>query len=208
MKLNRKVNFMIVIGLTGNSGSGKSAVSNIIKKNNAYIIDADKIAHNIMKEGQSAYNEIVQEFGNEILFKDRKINRKALASIVFNNEEKLIKLNKITHKYILKAIIKKIKSIKKKYKSFNYIVIDAPLLIETGLNNKCDFVWLVNADIEKRIERVIKRDNISREKAIERFKNQTPFEELKKYANVIIENNTDDINFISDIVEKELKKLC
>jgi len=199
---------MIVIGLTGNSGSGKSVVSNIIKKNNAYIIDADKIAHNIMKKGQSAYNEIVREFGNEILYKDKKINRKALASIVFNNREKLIKLNKITHKYILKAIIKKISSIKRKHKSFSYIVIDAPLLIETGLNKKCNVIWIVNADIEKRIERVIKRDNISREKAIERFKNQTPFEELKKFTDVIIENNTDDINVISNVVEKELKKLC
>lgn len=198
---------MFVIGITGNSGSGKSMISELIKSQGAYIIDADKVAHKIMQVGKKAYNEIIDFFGSEVINNDKTINRKILGNIVFNDSQKLNKLNDITHKYILEYIKDEIREIKNKKSEYKYIVIDAPLLIETGLNKECDYIWIVYASIEKRLERIKKRDNISEEIVLKRFKNQTPFEVLKKFADVVIENDTSNIKPINEFIKAELKKI-
>ncbi|MBR1736403.1 MAG: dephospho-CoA kinase [Firmicutes bacterium] len=193
-----------VIGLTGTTGSGKSTAAAILKNHGAYIIDADKVAHEIMKKGQQAYNEIVETFGTGILASDGEIERKKLAAIVFSDKEKLEKLNSITHKIIVKKI--KDEAEEKKNRNYELIVIDAPLLIQTGLHKCCDSVWAVYADEETRIERIIKRDDIPREKALERIRNQTGFQEtINKYANCIINNESGAASDMEEIIEHELK---
>lgn len=192
-----------IIGLTGNSGSGKSTVANILKNEGGYIIDADKIAHENMKQKGCAYSDIISYFGNIILDSDKNIDRKKLGNIVFNNKNKLNKLNEITHKYIIEKIEKEIKKIADN-KEYKFIVIDAPLLIETGLNKKVDSVWVVYADFEKRVKRVMIRDNITEEEVKIRFKNQLNFEEQKLYADKIILNN--DFNDIIEIVKGMINK--
>lgn len=175
-----------IIGLTGNSGSGKGMVADIMRDNGALILDCDKIVHDNMAIGGASYKDIINYFGNDILNDDNTINRAYLGNIVFNDKVKLNKLNEISHRYVTSYIKQMIKEHSKSYK---YIVIDAPLLFEAGLEVLCSSVWLVYADENIRLDRVINRDNITKEKAIARFNNQCDYKELIKKADVIIDNN-------------------
>lgn len=177
----------LLIGLTGGSGCGKTTVAKILEKYGGFIIDADEISHNIIKNGQKAYFEIIEYFGKEILDFENNINRKILGEIVFSNKNKLVILEKITHKYILKEIEKLINFAQKKAK-YKFIVLDAPLLIQTNLYKIVDTVWLVYIPYEEQIKRLIKRDNIPKNTIKNRLSNQMPFEKMKLFANFIIEN--------------------
>lgn len=183
---------MKVIGLTGASGSGKSMVTLLLSQlTEIFIIDADKIGHQIILKGNPAYYDIIQHFGSRILSDDGEINRKYLGELVFSNNTYLEILNQITHPRIREEIIKEIKLIEDSSFSYNYIVIDAPLLIEVKLYDVVDEVWAVYADVETRIKRIINRDGISIEQALNRIKSQIPWEEMKKYAHRIIDNGKD-----------------
>lgn len=194
----------IVIGITGASGSGKSTVCNFIIENyNAIKIDADKIGHLIIKNGEKAYNEIVEYFGHSVTNENGEINRKILGEIVFSDKKKLEKLSSITHKYIAKKILGDIK----KYRELNiydYILVDAPLLIEANLHTKVNEIWIVYANLDIRINRLMKRDNLSEKNIRNRLERQSKFDDMKKYANFIIYNNEDDI---LNIIKKKLKEL-
>lgn len=196
----------LIIGLTGGTGCGKTTVCSILKKYGAYIIDADKIAHSIIKNGQRAYFEIIDKFGKNILDENNEINRQKLGVIVFSDIKKLDYLNSITHKYIIKNIVDNIENIKNN-ENYNYIVIDAPLLIETKLHKLVDTVWVVNCSIETRIKRLEKRDNINKDMILKRIDKQMKFEKLKNYADFIINNEDDEtIENIENIVKEQLKK--
>lgn len=199
-------NKVITIGLMGNSGAGKSTVSEYLNGKSAFIIDADKISHSLMEKGKKCYNEVVKEFGEDILNEDKTINRQKLGSIVFNDKNKLERLNEISHKIIVDEILRQKAEIMENPKEYKYIIIDAPLLTETGLDKACDSVWLVYADYEERIKRIIKRDNISRERAEERFKNQTSFEKLKAFANEIFDNTAEDKTNLYSKIDKILRE--
>lgn len=178
---------MKVIGLTGSIASGKSTISNYLKQKGIKIIDADLISRQIYDIGQMAYNEVVKEFGEKILNGDKTINRKELGKIVFEDKEKLKRLNQITHPIIIDEIKRKIDYYKKIGEKI--CIVDAALLIETGLNDLVDEVWLVFVDFDKQIKRLMDRDNLSFEDAEKRILTQMPFEEKKKYADYIIDNS-------------------
>ncbi len=175
-----------IIGLTGLSGSGKGTVCEIMKGYGALVLDCDGIAHKNMAVNGIAYGEIADAFGKGILRSDGAIDRRALADRVFNDRASLEKLNEITHKYIREYVVNEIDKNRDKYE---YIIIDAPLLIEAGLESLCDQVWVVYADEDTRLKRVMERDDISREKALLRFKNQKDISFLKKYADVVLDNS-------------------
>jgi dephospho-CoA kinase len=156
----------IVIGLTGGSGTGKSTVANALKRCGATVIDCDGIAHQNMKRGGVAYDEIVTEFGEEILLPTGEIDRKALGNIVFNDTDSLARLNKITHKHIIDSVKESIA------RGEGIVVIDAPLLRQVGLDKLCDKVWITEAPYETRLERIIERDGVTRQAAQARLKNQ------------------------------------
>ncbi|NLM12928.1 MAG: dephospho-CoA kinase [Epulopiscium sp.] len=194
---------MKVIGLTGGSGSGKSTVVFLLSQlTKVYIIDADKIGHQIILKGKPAYYDIIQHFGREILNEEGEVNRKRLGEIVFSDKDSLNILNKITHPRIREEIIKTIKQIKQSSSSYNYIVIDAALLIEVELHKIVDEVWAVYADEEKRIQRIMKRDGIDIKQAENRIKSQMPWEEMKRYADRIIDNGID-----TEFTNKQLKRI-
>ncbi len=177
---------MKIIGLTGGTGSGKSTVAKIMKEYGAAIIDCDEIAHENMEPGKCAYFGIVENFGDSILNADGTINRKALGNIVFNSSEKLELLNSITHPHIIESVKAEIHE----YEDKKCVVVDAPLLFETGLNDLCDKVWIIYAfAYEKRMGRIMKRDNISSKDAVTRMANQENVLSFSKYADRIIENN-------------------
>lgn len=196
---------MITIGLTGNSGCGKSEVARSLSSLNCIVCDCDKLAHSNMLKGGIAYDEIIACFGRNIIDDTGEINRKKLASIVFNDKNSLNILNSITHKHITKQI----EEYKKKARDMDcdFLLVDAPLLIEANMTHLVDKVWVVTADYEDRIERIIIRDGITREMAEERFKNQMPFEQQKKYADVITYTNFDTVEQLSDYVKKQLNQL-
>lgn len=183
---------MKIIGITGGSGTGKSTVAKYLAEMGGYVIDADKIARLVIKKDESAYNETVEHFGSEILSVDGEIDRKKLGNIVFNDQNSLETLNAITHKYILNYINKEISRITENPDTFQFIVIDAPLLIQTGLNMICDSVWVVDSDYGVRVQRVMNRDNISENDTKARFSSQMDFEEARLYADVVIKNNFDN----------------
>ena len=181
---------MKVIGLTGGTGSGKSIVSAFLEQNGAYVIDADKIAHDIIARGKPAYEELTSYFGGAILDENRNILRKKLGSIVFTNKEKLDFLNRCTHKYIIQEIDKKIAERKQK-KEDTCIVLDAPLLLEANLESRCSEIWVVFAEEEVRARRIMERDNITYQDAKNRIGSQKNWEVYRQKANLILDNSKD-----------------
>lgn len=162
---------MIIIGVTGNTGAGKSTVSTIIKNNtNALVIDADEVSKRLMEPGTEYYKGIVDIFGEEILqtkpAKNKgKIHRAKFAKILFSDEEKRLALNKLTYKYVGKEFKKTILANKDK----EFIVLDVPLLFESGFNKICNYIIVVSADNDAKIERVKERDKIHPDQAKKRL---------------------------------------
>ena len=189
MRQNKEA-VMKVIGLTGGTGSGKGMVSAFLSEKGLYIIDADKIAHKIILKGEKAYDELVEYFGEEILDENGEIIRRKLGTIVFaDGKEKLEFLNKCTHKHIYEKIEEEINFAKKENKKA--AIIDAPLLIEGDFINLCQMVWVVYADENVRIKRIMARDLITEKQAKDRISNQKSWEVYKSFANEIIDNSGD-----------------
>ncbi len=189
---------MKVIGLTGGTGSGKGFVSAILAEHGAYIIDADAIAHEIIQKDKPAYMELVAYFGVDILGDDGEIFRKKLGSIVFADAEKLAFLNRCTHAYIVKEIMAQIAKAKEDNVA-KCIIIDAPLLVEAGLDAVCDGIWVVFAEEEMRVNRIMKRDSISLEMANARIANQKTWAEYESFATEIIPNMGDGAELIRKV---------
>ena len=186
-----------VLGLTGGSGSGKSTAAGILREYGAYIIDTDKIAREIVAPGKKAYKKIVSYFGCEILNADGTLNRKKLAEIVFSDEEKLKKLNEITHAEIF-AVTKRLVS----EHSDELTVIDAPLLFDCPeILELCDKTAVVTADENVRIKRIMERDGISEELAVKRIAAQKPQDYLVSRSDIVWENNGNTENLRSVIIE-------
>jgi len=179
--------YVKVIGVTGGIGSGKSTVSRILKDLGAKIVDADKIARKIAVKGGKPLEDIVNFFGNEVLDSDGELNRKKLAEIVFNKSEKLEALNKITHGYIAEEIVKAV-SYYRADNAADIIVIDAPIPIEHGFIDQSDEIWVVTANREIRISRIMERNGLSREDAEKRIDSQLSDEAYIRLADEVIVN--------------------
>ena len=172
-----------IIGITGNSGSGKTTVANMI---GGHAIDADKVVHKVMETGQPAYKKIVSAFGTDILDSEAKIDRKKLGSIVFSDTAKRTSLEEILHPIVTEEILNEIKN-----SGELIFTIDAVLLVESGLHHHCDEVWLVTATPEHRLKRIIDRDNLSEEAAQSRMRNQRDTTHIAAIADVVIVNDGD-----------------
>lgn len=179
---------MLIIGLTGGISSGKSFVSEYLQKLGAIVIDADKLARAAVEPGSPALQEIRSYFGDEVFEPSGELNRKKLGEIIFNSVRDKEKLNSIIHPMVIEETKRQIE----KYKVENKgpaIIIDAPLLIEAGMHNLTDEIWVVAVNEEIQIERLIKRDKLTRQEALNRLKMQMPLQEKLKYADQIIDNN-------------------
>lgn len=194
----------IVLGVTGGIGSGKSTVSRILEELGAVIIDADVISKQIVKPGERALAELTEAFGQDILDESGQLKRKLLAEIVFNDKKRLQILNSILHKYVAQRIKEDVKE--QLLKKACVIVIDAPIPIQTGFLDLCDKVWTVSALMETRIERVMKRNGMTREGAVSRIKSQIPDEDYIKIANTVIYNDK-DVNELKEEVKHQFSML-
>lgn len=183
---------MPVIGLTGNIGSGKSTVSRRLKALGAEIIDADQVARDVVLPGSPALKELVANFGPGILKENGELDRKATGELVFADPRARARLNEITHSRIKEAIRGKIQGFLARTAASpnpEVLVIDAPLLIEVGLQINVDEIWVVKIDEEKQIERLTRRDGLSPDEVRSRIAAQLPQEEKLKYADRVIDNS-------------------
>lgn len=181
---------MIILGITGPTGAGKTTVSKIFEENGIKVIDTDITAREITEPGKPALAELSEYFGSGILYKDGSLNRKKLARIAFSNPDFLAQLNKITHYYISEEVNKTINS----YQG-DIIGIDGAVLIESKISKICTRILSVLADEEIRIKRIMKRDCISKEDAklrISSQKNNSFYIENSDY--IVYNNNENDLH--------------
>ncbi|MCL2576949.1 MAG: dephospho-CoA kinase [Defluviitaleaceae bacterium] len=183
----RSENNFPIIGVTGITGSGTSTVSAILAERGGYVAHADKLAHDAMAKTEPAYAEILEAFGQEIVNEKGEINRRVLGARVFGNKEALARLEKIIHP----RVIERIHTIVDKIAEtgiYTFAVIDAPLLVESGMSTMCDSVWLITAPDETRIARITSRDKIDEIAAKRRLQSRNAEATLREHANIIIEN--------------------
>ncbi|WP_096269657.1 dephospho-CoA kinase [Paucisalibacillus globulus] len=193
----------LVIGLTGSIASGKSTVSSMLKELHLPVIDADQIARDVVEPGEDTLKEIGLAFGKEILNADGTLNRKKLGSIIFSNNEKRKMLNSIVHPAVRKRMLEQKETYLKDGESC--VVMDIPLLFESKLTHMVDKILVVYVDEHVQLERLMERDNSTKEEALERIQSQIPVKEKVKQADAIIDNNgskEESYKQLRDILEK------
>ena len=176
-----------ILGLTGGIASGKSTVSAYLAQNGALIIDADLIARQVVAKKSSGLKQIVAKFGGEILTASGELDRKKLGKLVFSNKDLLKNLTDITGPLIRAEILREIEAAKKA--QVKLVVLDIPLLFETGYQTLCDKVMVVTIPSKSQLERVMKRDNLSAAEARKRIANQLPASKRNELADVLIDNS-------------------
>ena len=179
----------ILIGLTGNIGSGKSLAASYFKELGTYIIDADLISRQLVVPHQPAWEEIVDKFGNEYLNPDKTLNRSKLAVEVFQSDKKRHALEVILHHRVI-AEEKKIYSDHQKIDPEAVVIIDSALLIESQNYKNVDKVIIVQSTQELQIQRVMNRDGESRASVKNRLKSQMSLEQKLNYADYVIDNTS------------------
>ena len=194
---------MLIIGLTGQTGAGKSTVSKILEKYGCYHIDADKVAHDILENDKEVQEKLKERFGEDIIDKDGKINRKILAARAFADNESTLALNAITHPAVNNKI-QNIIMVQKEYGT-KAVIIDAIALFESGEAKLCDYTVAVTAPRDVRLERIIARDKISVSRANERINAQKDESFFTLNADYII-NNSEPYNIYEE-TEKLAYKL-
>lgn len=191
----------ITVGITGGIGSGKSTVCEIFKILGVPVFEADKVARNLMNENSVIRLNLVEWFGNEI-YSGNQLNRKLLAEHIFNNNSLLNKVNSLVHPIVREEFEKW-----KNSQNTVYSVYEAAILFESGFYKLMDFTVLITAPEQIRINRVMKRDNLSPDQVVARIKNQWPDEEKRKLATTVIINDNKNL-IIPQIIEidKKLKR--
>tara|TARA_A100001011_G_scaffold187299_1_gene195851 strand:+ start:137 stop:730 length:594 start_codon:yes stop_codon:yes gene_type:complete len=192
---------MLKIGLTGGIGSGKSEVSNFFRSWGACIFDADKEAKDIINNNIDAQKEIIKEFGSDVIDLEQNIDKKKLARIAFQDEFHQLALNSIIHPHVFKKIDTTFEKIKSENKH-SCFVVDAALIYESGADTHMDYVIVITSLLRYRTERVMSRNNITRDDFLKRVSLQWSDEDKEHLADYVIQNNSDLKN-----LEKESKKI-
>lgn len=177
----------MVIGLTGQTGAGKSTVSRIFVKNGFTLIDADQISRDIMKPELPCLEEVFDFFGDAIRNPDNTLNRKALGNIVFSDKRKLESLNSICHPFITEEILARISHFTAQ--GHGMILLDAPTLFESQASDFCDLIISVVANPDLRRERIMKRDSLTEEEAVARMNSQLSEYFFIEHSDYVIRNN-------------------
>lgn len=181
---------MLKIGLTGGIATGKSFVLAVLRERGCEVIDADAVAHRVIEPGQPAYQDIVDHFGEEVLGTDgatiAPIDRARLGAIVFADQNQREKLNSIVHPRVFEAQARWFAEVEAKDPDA-IVVVDAALMIETGSYRRFDKLVVVYCDPDLQIERLMDRNNLTREQALARISAQMPSAEKLKYADYTID---------------------
>ncbi|MED1748260.1 MAG: dephospho-CoA kinase [Bacillota bacterium] len=179
----------LVIGLTGGIASGKSTVSQMIKELGIRVVDADVIAKEAVSKGTPALHQIVQTFGEDVLLPNGELNRQQLGAIIFSDEEKRKQLNAIVHPEVRKEMLKQRDEGINQQETF--VVLDIPLLFESQLESLVDRIIVVYTTPELQLSRLMNRNALSEEEALNRIHSQQSLEEKCQKADRVIENTKD-----------------
>ncbi len=177
----------IVLGLTGQTGAGKSTLCQVLRQQGCSIIDADQVARSVVEKGSACIADVILEFGIEYLNMDGSLNRRKLGETVFTDKAKLKKLNDIMFPYIVNSIKEKIEQAKEEQDGI--IVLDAPTLFESGCDKFCDKVLSVVAGSDLRCRRIMERDSLSEEEALHRITAQHSEDFYTERSWAVIQNN-------------------
>ena len=177
---------MMKVGLTGSIAVGKSFVVSVLEELGCATFDADKIAHSVMQPGHPAYLEIVREFGQEVLAEDASIDRNRLGAIVFADDERRKRLNEIVHPRVIEEQNRLLNEAER-VDPDGIAVVDAALMIESGGYSRFDTLIVVFCDRETQIERLMRRNSITREDAERRISAQMSSDEKRLYADYEID---------------------
>lgn len=181
---------MLNVGLTGGIASGKSTVAQMFVARGAYLIDFDKLAHEVQEPGKKAWQEIIKYFGEGILTSDDLIDRNRLAQIVFTDKKKLEALNNIVHPLVYELWQERLGEIKK-HEKHAIVLSDVPLLFEGKMKDLFDLTLLILILPEEQIIRLMARNGLSRDDAQLRLKNQMPIADKIGLADIVIDNQSD-----------------
>ena len=194
---------MRVIGITGGIGCGKSEVLRYLEGQGEYVIEADKLAHRLMKKGENVYCRIVERFGKGILDIDGEIDRTAFSKVVFNDDKSLSDLNAIVHPAVREYILNDIRV--QKEKNTNNYFIEAALLIQDGYKDICDEIWYIYSDKEIRLDRLVKGRGFDRSKYELIMDKQDNDDYYRDNCDVVIDNSgniIDTLNVVKVLLNK------
>ncbi|MBF1209466.1 MAG: dephospho-CoA kinase [Gemella morbillorum] len=191
---------ILIIGITGSIACGKSLVSNYLQEKGYTIIDADKIGHMAL-ENDEVKKQLVNKFGKSIL-KDNEVNRVTLGKLVFENKENLKELNNIIHPQIRKNISEQIQV----HKNEKLVFVDVPLLFEAKFDDLVEKIIVISLDEKIQLERLMNRNSLSKEEAVQRIKSQIPVREKEKLGDYVVDNSFTQENTYSQ-VDRILEKL-
>ncbi|WP_048600581.1 dephospho-CoA kinase [Rubeoparvulum massiliense] len=177
----------MLIGLTGGIATGKSTVSRYLQERGAWIVDADRIAHEVVEPGEEGLQQVVAHFGSAVFLPDGRLNRQRLGHLVFSDAVKRKALEQILHPLIRARMWAEVE--RARTANSPWIVLDVPLLIENGLYQEVDAVILVVVSKETQLARLMERDHVSEEEAKRRIAAQMPLDEKRHYAHFIIDND-------------------
>jgi len=199
----------LIVGLTGQTGAGKSTVAAMLADRGFIIIDGDVIAREIMAAGSPVLKTLAAEFGKDILNGDGSLNRKLLASRAFAGRESTLRLNEITHPIITENIVSKIKNAEKE--GARAVIIDAAVLLESGVAGLCDLIAAVTAPEEIRLSRIMERDGLNKADALIRIQAQLGEEYYQKKADIVLtayppSKVKDEVEKLAALIDKTIKK--
>jgi dephospho-CoA kinase len=179
---------MILAGLTGGLATGKTFVAGVFEELGCHVVHADVLGHEVMLPGAEAYDEVVATFGAEILTADGSIDRRKLAGQVFNDPEKLSRLNSIVHPAVFRREEEFVERVRQSDPA-GIVIIEAAILIEAGRHRWFDRLILVVCTLEQQVERAMKRDGMTREEVLARLSRQMPLEEKRRFAHYVIDTS-------------------
>ena len=189
---------MLKTGITGGMGVGKSAAAKTFKKLGVHIFDADREAKQLLDSSAIIQNDLMAEFGSDILDNTGKINREKLADVSFQDEYHQITLNSIIHPHIFEKIDEDYQKISTKSKA-SFFMVDGALIYESGLDSHLDYIIVVTAKLSIRMERAFKKGNIPREDILRRIDLQWPCETKVRMADFVIHNDTTEKDLKSQV---------
>lgn len=191
---------VMVVGLTGQTGAGKTTVCRVFRENGFAVIDADMVSRYVVEKGKPCLAELADIFGEDILLENGELNRRKLGRMVFSDKSKLEILNSICCPYITSEILERIRAFADEDKKL--ILLDAPTLFESRADDFCEIIISVIARKENRLARIMERDGLSEEDALRRMESQHDEEFFVKHSEFIIKNNKDINNLYS--ISKEV----
>ena len=195
---------MLIIGITGNSGAGKTLTCRKLEELGAKILNADQIYKDLLQPNSPMMKQIICAFGTQYALEDGRLNRKLMAELIFSDKEKRQMLNRITHPGIVKEIQSRITAMAAE--KIQVVAVEAALLFESGMDKFMDEVWVIDATYQDKVNRIMQRDGLNLEDAAKRLLSQADPLTLRKNANRYIINDG-SAEELQQKVEKELKRL-